>query len=284
MSRLGYQNTVQRDLQVSYNHLPDYISDLSHAIHTPYPPFAELGVKKDSVYQQMNTNVLQIENEYYGLIRPKQTIQRGEKPTQALKSRGIEYIEMRCVDLNPFTPTGIDSPTAHFLEVFALHSLLSDSPHFEATEYAELAIRQEQMVEQGRKPDLRIDMSGADADFKNAALGLMTEMQRVALVLDEAHDTTRYSASIAAQIAKIEHPEQTYAAQVLVEMEKHQNNFFAFGHSIAEQHRDYFLSRPLSAERQAFFSQETQTSHAAQKAIEDSDTLSFDDFLAEYIA
>jgi glutamate--cysteine ligase len=104
MSRLGYQNTVQRDLQVSYNHLPDYIRDLSHAIHTPYPPFAELGVKKDGVYQQMNTNVLQIENEYYGLIRPKQTIQRGEKPTQALKSRGIEYIEMRCVDLNPFTP------------------------------------------------------------------------------------------------------------------------------------------------------------------------------------
>ncbi|MDO8417961.1 MAG: glutamate--cysteine ligase [Agitococcus sp.] len=284
MSRLGYQNTVQRDLQVSYNHLPDYIRDLSHAIHTPYPPFAELGVKKDGVYQQMNTNVLQIENEYYGLIRPKQTIQRGEKPTQALKSRGIEYIEMRCVDLNPFTPTGIDSPTAHFLEVFALHSLLSDSPHFEAAEYAELAVRQEQMVEQGRKPDLHIDMNGADADFKNSALSLMAEMQRVALVLDEAHNTTRYSASIDAQIAKIEHPEQTYAAQVLVEMEKHQNNFFAFGHSIAEQHRDYFLSRPLSAERQDFFNQEAQASHAAQKAIEDSDTLSFDDFLAAYIA
>jgi glutamate--cysteine ligase len=111
----------------------------------------------------------------------------------------------------------------------------------------------------------------------------MAEMQRVALVLDEAHDTTRYSASIAAQIAKIEHPEQTYAAQVLVEMEKHQNNFFAFGHSIAEKHRDYFLSRPLSAERQAFFNQEAQTSHAAQKTIEDSDTQSFDDFLAAYI-
>jgi hypothetical protein len=40
-----------------------------------------------------------------------------------------------------------------------LHSLLRDSPHFEAVEYAELAVRQEQMVEQGRKPDLHIDIN-----------------------------------------------------------------------------------------------------------------------------
>ena len=166
MSRLGYQNTVQSDLQVSYNQLADYIHDLSHAIHT-YPPFAELGLKKDGVYQQMNTNVLQIENEYYGLIRPKQTIQR------------VEYIEMRCVDLNPFTPTGIDSPTAHFLEVFALHSLLSDSPHFEAAEYAELAIRQEQMVEQGRKPELHIDMNASATDFKASALRSVVLLQKM---------------------------------------------------------------------------------------------------------
>ncbi len=284
MSRLGYQNTVQRDLQVSYNHLPDYIQDLSHAIHTPYPPFAELGVKKDGVYQQMNTNVLQIENEYYGLIRPKQTIQRGEKPTQALKGRGIEYIEMRCVDLNPFTPTGIDSPTSHFLEVFALHSLLSDSPFFQASEYAELGERQERMVEQGRAPQLNLTIDGSAADFKQSALSLLAEMEYVARVLDDAHATTLYSASISAQIAKVEHPEQTYAAQVLAAMPNYHNNFLAFGHAIAEQHRDYFLQRPLSAERQAFFEQQAKESHAAQQDIEASDNMNFDDFLAAYIA
>lgn len=284
MSRLGYQNTVQRDLQVSYNHLPDYINDLTHAIHTPYAPFAELGLKKDGVYQQMNTNILQIENEYYGLIRPKQTAQRGEKPTQALKARGIEYIEMRCVDLNPFAPTGIDSTTAHFLEVFALHSALSQSPEFSAQKYAELDERQEQMVERGRAPQLHITINGESADFKRAALELLSEMQQVAQVLDTAHETTTYSQSISHQIDKIEHPEQTYAAQVLAEMAKYDNNFFAFGNAIAEQHRDYFLSRPLSAERQAFFEQAAQQSLLAQKMIEDSDTLSFDEFLADYIA
>ena len=283
MSRLGYQNTVQRDLQVSYNHLPDYIDNLSSAIHTPYPPFADIGVKKDGVYQQMNANVLQIENEYYGLIRPKQTTQRGEKPTQALKARGIEYIEMRCVDLNPFSPIGIDKPTAHFLEVYALHSVLSDSEFFSEDEYHELSIRQEQMVEQGRAPNLQVTINGQAADFKTHALTLLNEMRAVALVLDEAHQTTRYSESIDQQMAKIEHPELTYAAQVLAEMAKHNNSFFAFGAAIAEQHRDYFLSQPLSAERVALFTEQAQESLAGQKAIEDSDTLSFDEFLAEYI-
>ncbi|MBK6757067.1 MAG: glutamate--cysteine ligase [Moraxellaceae bacterium] len=283
MSRLGYQNTVQRDLHVSYNQLSEYIDDLTHAIHTPYAPFTKLGVKKEGVYQQMNTNVLQIENEYYGLIRPKQTAQSGEKPTQALKARGIEYIEMRCVDLNPFAPTGIDSTTAHFLEVFALHSVLTDSPDFSAHKYAELDERQEQMVERGRAPALKVTINGQAADFKSAALELLQEMQQVAVVLDNAHQTSQYSASISTQLAKIEQPEQTYAAQVLVEMQKYDNNFFAFGSAIAEQHRDYFLSRPLSAERMAFFEQQAQTSHTAQKAIEDSDTQTFEDFLADYI-
>ena len=232
----------------------------------------------------MNANVLQIENEYYGLIRPKQTAQSGEKPTQALKARGIEYIEMRCVDLNPFAPTGIDSTTAHFLEVFALHSVLTDSPDFSAHKYAELDERQEQMVERGRAPALKITINGQAADFKSAALELLEEMQQVALVLDNAHQTTQYSASISTQLAKIEQPEQTYAAQVLAEMQKYDNNFFAFGNAIAEQHRDYFLSRPLSAERMAFFEQQAQASHSAQKAIENSDTQSFEDFLADYIA
>ncbi len=139
------------------------------------------------------------------------------------------------------------------------------------------------MVEQGRAPALQVTINGQAADFKTHALTLLNEMRAVALVLDEAHQTTRYSESIDQQMAKIEHPELTYAAQVLAEMAKHNNSFFAFGAAIAEQHRDYFLSQPLSAERVALFTEQAQESLAAQKAIEDSDTLSFDEFLAEYI-
>ena len=123
---------------------------------------------------------MQIENEYYGLIRPKQTTQRGEKPTQALKARGIEYIEMRCVDLNPFSPIGIDKPTAHFLEVYALHSVLSDSEFLPKTNTTNCLFAKNKWLSKARAPNLQVTINGQAADFKTHALTLLNEMRAVA--------------------------------------------------------------------------------------------------------
>jgi glutamate--cysteine ligase len=285
MSRLGYQNTVQRDLHVSYNRLDHYIRDLSHAIHTPYPAFEQLGVKNaDGDYVQMNANVLQIENEYYGLIRPKRTTLRGEKPTQALRSRGVEYVELRCVDLNPFAPTGIDSPTAHFLEVFALHSLLYSEAPFTPAEYAHLGERQETMVERGREPGLQLRVDEEAVAFAEVAGRLLAEMADVATLLDQAHQTRLYSAAILEQQQKLGQPDQTYAARVLKAIGEHDDSFFTFGKAVAEEHRALFRSRRLSPEREALFRQQTADSLQAQADLEAADTLSFDDFLAAYNA
>ena len=139
------------------------------------------------------------------------------------------------------------------------------------------------MVEQGRAPALHISINGQAADFKTHALTLLEEMSAVAQVLDTAHHTTRYHEAIQQQLLKIEHPERTYAAKVLAELAKHNHSFFAFGAAIAKQHRDYFLSQPLSEARLALFEQQAHASLMAQKTIEDNDTLSFDDFLADYI-
>ncbi len=285
MSRLGYQNTVQRDLHVSYNRLDHYIRDLSHAIHTPYPAFEQLGVKNaDGDYVQMNTNILQIENEYYGLIRPKRTTLRGEKPTQALRSRGVEYVELRCVDLNPFTPTGIDSPTAHFLEVFALHSLLCGEAPFTPAEYAQLGERQETMVERGREPGLQLRVDEENTGFAEVAGRFLAEMAEIAVLLDQAHQTTLYSDAIREQQLKLAQPEQTYAARVLDAMKAHGNSFFAFGKAVAEEHRALFRQRTLSPDREALFHRHSAESLQAQAALEASDTMDFDAFLAAYNA
>ena len=56
------------------------------------------------------------------MIRP------GERPLHALRERGVEYIEVRCMDLDPFEPVGIDAATMRFLDIFLLHCLLADSP------------------------------------------------------------------------------------------------------------------------------------------------------------
>lgn len=283
MSSLGYQNTVQSDLKVSYNGIDDYVRDLSHAIRTPYPPFEQIGLKDaEGEYQQISTNILQIENEYYGLIRPKRTTQRGERPTTALSRRGVEYVELRCVDLNPFSPIGIDDTSAHFLEVFALHCLLSDSPPFSGIEYAALPANQQQMVERGRDPELRLDVHGESRLFVEQAERLFDELTALAPVLDVAHGTTAYAQAIAHEARKLYNPGLTYSATIVRELKGNDCSFFEFAQRMARTHGEYFRARPLQGERAEAFAEAAAMSHREQAAIEAADTLSFPDFLADW--
>jgi glutamate--cysteine ligase len=283
MSSLGYQNTVQSELKVSYNGINEYVSDLAHAIRTPFPRFEEIGLKDATgEYQQINTNILQIENEYYGLVRPKRTIERGERPTTALSRRGVEYVELRCVDLNPFTPIGIDATSAHFLEVFALHCLLRDAPRFADYEYQCLPRNQQEVVERGRDPELVLRFCGQERKFRDLAAELMGELAAVAPLLDAAHGTQEYSRAIAREALKLENPELTYSATLLRELKDNDCSFFQFARKTAEEHGAWFRQRPLESARAAEFTEKATLSHREQAAIEAADTLSFPEFLDAY--
>ena len=129
MSDLGYQNNAQAGLTPCYDDLSSYTESLYRAVSTPYAPYEAMGIKDAAGnWQQLNTNVLQIENEYYSNIRPKRVTATGERPLQALRARGIQYIEVRCLDINPFLPLGIDLNEARFLDAFLLFCALADSP------------------------------------------------------------------------------------------------------------------------------------------------------------
>lgn len=280
MSSLGYQNTVQSDLKVSYNGLGEYVRDLSHAIRTPYAPFEQIGLKDaQGEYQQISTNILQIENEYYGLIRPKRTTERGERPTTALSRRGVEYVELRCVDLNPFSPVGIDATSAHFLEVFALHCLLSDSPPFTGLEYAALPVNQQHMVERGRDPELRLEVRGESRLFGEQAERLLDELALLAPVLDDAHGTKAYSQAIAQESRKLFDPALTYSAIIVRELRDNDCSFFEFAQRMAREHGAHFRGRPLQGDQAERFADMAAVSHREQAAIEAADTLAFPEFL-----
>jgi glutamate--cysteine ligase len=283
MSSLGYQNTVQSELAVSYNGLDEYVRDLSHAIHTPYAPFEAIGLKDaQGEYQQINTNILQIENEYYGLVRPKRTTQRGERPTVALSRRGVEYVELRCVDLNPFAPIGIDSTSAHFLEVFALHCLLREAPPFTAGEYRCLPKNQELVVERGRDPELALRFCGEERQFHELAAALVAELAEVAPLLDAAHGTKAYTQAIAREAQKLDDPELTYSATILRELASNGCSFFEFGREAAARQAAHFRARPLTGARAAEFAEAAANSHREQAAVEAADNVDFPEFLAAW--
>lgn len=284
MSSLGYQNDAQADLKVSYNSLDEYVRDLDRAIRTPYAPYEAMGVKQNGVYQQLNGHILQIENEYYGLIRPKRNGASGERPTQSLARAGVEYVELRCVDLDPFEPFGISSESAHFLEVFALHCALAESPVFSEADYQRLPLNQQAMVERGRDPALEIDTGHGFVRFRELASRLFVELHAVAEILDSAHVSKAYGAAVAAQLAKLEDPSLTGSAMVLQAVDKWDGCFYNFAMDRAERARDYFIQRPLANERAAAYRDEAETSLHRQADLEAAPAPAFDDFLQQYFA
>jgi len=284
MGPLGYQSSAQSVLHISYNSLDEYANSMVDALTMQYPEYVAHGVKHQGEYRQLNTAVLQIENEFYGTIRPKRRTNSGERPVAALRERGVEYVEVRCLDLNPFLPVGLDEQQMHFLDTFLLLCLLADSGPDSPAEFSRMADNQLAVVERGRDPDLTL-LNERNEALSPAQWGqlLLSECEVIADLLDNNQAGTPYRRATEAQRVKLEDPALTPSAQILAAMRERGVPFFRFSMDQGFAHRTHFAALPLNdAERQRF-EQEVADSVAAQAAIEAADELDFDSFLQQYL-
>jgi glutamate--cysteine ligase len=289
MGRLGYQSDAQTSLSVSYNCLDSYGHSLQGALTQPYPEYAAIGIKANNgVYQQLNTSLLQIENEFYGTIRPKRVIFPGERPLHALRERGVEYVEVRCMDLNPFLPEGIDADTAHFLDTFLLHCLLSDSPPDTLQEVAELSRNQHLTASRGREPGLQLERRGANIGLTDWALEVLEGCRPIAEKLDavQGFESTTGPHQRAWQLAwdALHDTSRLPSARVLAAMQnEHANSHVGFALAQSLHTREAMLAQPLSAEQQADMQREAAESLAEQGRIEAADTMPFEIYRQTYL-
>ncbi|RVU49303.1 glutamate--cysteine ligase [Rubrivivax rivuli] len=286
MGRLGYQSEAQANLAVSYNSLDGYAASLHGALTQPYPAYEKIGVRNlGGEYNQLATTLLQIENEFYGTIRPKRVIKSGERPLHALRERGVEYIEVRCMDLDPFEPVGINAQTLRFLDVFLLHCLLQDSPPDTPAEIAELGRNQHHTAAHGREPGLTLERGGQPVLLADWAHELLTECATIALALDAAHGTEAYSAAVAAGQAALAAPSTLPSARVLAAIEKDFDlRYTAFIRHQAEATRAQMLALPWPAEHQANFEAMAAVSVRRQQALEAEDSMDFETFRQHYVS
>ena len=159
MGDLGYTSKAQAGLFISYNSLEEYTDALYKAIKTPYEPYEHFATA-DGSPAQVNSNILQMEAEFYSTIRPKRIPGPDERPVHALRKHGVEYIEVRCLDLNPFLPVGIDEDVMYFLNSFLLYCVLQPSPPTSREEYAEIDSNIKAVVRRGREPGLELKNGG----------------------------------------------------------------------------------------------------------------------------
>jgi glutamate--cysteine ligase len=282
MSDLGYQNNAQAGLVPPYNTLREYMKSLSNAVRQPYPPYEKLGAQRDGEWVQINTNVLQIENEFYATIRPKRVINTGERAVEALCTRGVQYVEVRCMDVDPFEPLGISLQTSRFLDAFLLFCALSDSPLTDDAEGRQNVENFARTVKEGRRPGLTLRHAGRDVELQQWGIELLDAISATAAVLDEQRGDQVHADALHAQRIKLNSPERTPSARVLAEIRHNGGSFERFALQQSKAHAEDFRSRPLSDGEMAFFKSLAQTSLNEQAKMEREQTGDFDQFITDY--
>lgn len=282
MGDLGYNSDAQKGLRICYNSLPNYVETLRQAIMQPHPGYARFSCGADGDYQQLNDSLLQIENEFYSPIRPKRVTQSGETPLHALTESGIEYIEVRCIDVSPFCPTGLDAQQIRFLDTFLLYCLLTDSPSCDDEEQDCLAANLEAVVNRGREPGLNLRTCTGERQLADWSKELLHNMHDIAATLDTAHCSHNYAESLREQMAKVNDPELTPSARVLREMREGGLTFFRFALGYSQRWAEHFRQHSLPPEKAAEFAEKANASLQAQRELEAADEISFEEYLANF--
>ncbi|MDC0661303.1 glutamate--cysteine ligase [Marinobacter sp. SS21] len=284
MGDLGYHNNAQASLNICFNELQTYTATLAGALRTPWPDYEKLGVRRDGQFIQISTSILQIENEYYSAIRPKRTTEREEKPIEALNARGVEYVEVRCLDLDPFSPVGVTAEQLDFLDLFLLDCLLADSPRIDDEECAHLDDCYKDVVSRGRAEDLMLTSCAGAQPVLAAARALLDRLTPLAEQLDGLTGDERYRKALAVQLDKLAHPGHLPSARVMEAMTASGLGHRDWALAQAKQQQAEFRARPLPADVQQAFDTMSRESLVGQAELEQSDSLPFDRFLEQYLA
>jgi glutamate--cysteine ligase len=274
MSNFGYNTREQDHLDISYNTLQEFVNGLRKATTESNPVFEKIGVKRQGKYQQLNTNTLQLENELYAPIRPKRVAKTDEKLSDALQNRGVEYVEVRSLDINPYTETGIDREQVYFLDVFLTYCLLQDSPHLSIEQHCTAKKNQNRVATSGRDLSLELLDDTTPKSIKTWGEELFEDLTDIALLLDRAEQGEKFQAALKRQYQLLTNPELTLSARMLRDMREQNLEFNELALSLAKRHRDTLLKTDYSQIKPDDFAAEVKASLQKQREIEMPGTLS----------
>ena len=282
MSNYGYRNPVQSEICIDHNSIDRYIETLKSTISTPYSEYEKFESKPDGEFSQLNANLLQIENEYYSVIRPKRRTLPMEKPTQALQSRGVEYIEVRCLDLDPFETIGISDSQARFLDVFLTYCLLCPSPSLSNEHPQVVATNKDATVLNGRAPNLVLQRNGKKTTLVSWGSELMEDLEAVAEIFDKVSTVNGYRHAVREQSLKLNNPERTPSARILNELMERDEAFFEFAMRKAQESKKTIASKKFAQTDVEYYDDVARASIGKQMEIEREDNLDFEQFLKNY--
>ena len=279
MSDLGYQNADRVKLEVSTDSIEEYISDLVDATRTEFKGYKKIGEYKSEDFCQLNSNILQIDDEFYAIARPKSSNISDMRLTSKLTHYGVDYIELRSLDLNPFNRNGLDLETIYFIELLFLHCLLKTSPKISKDEMKEIRNNESLVSRTGRKPDLNLSENQKNISLKSWALRIIEEISEIAEDMDGTKNI--YSESLNNMKKKVLDPDITLSNKLLDKALTEKLGFSELGNLIGSDNKEHFLKSEKNKNWE-LLEKEAMSSIVDQRSLEDKDSKTFKEYLGDY--
>ena len=281
MSDLGYQNINQSKAAISLNSLQEYINDLKQATLTKSDDFQKIDKETTEAYPQINSNILQIEDEYYAVCRPKSSSVFNQRLTTKLEDTGVDYIELRSLDINPFQRIGISLETVHFLEVFMIYCTFNSSPLIKNEEIEEIKQNDLLVATRGREKGLNLSNNGTKISLKNWANQILDEMSYIASLMD--NKTTDFSSIIRKFSSQVIDPDKTLSGMLLNQILTEKMDFLELGKTMGNDYKNYYISLSKSKNSDwSLLEKESADSKRRQVELEQANKQSFKDFISQY--
>lgn len=189
MSDIGYVSDAQKSLNVKYNSLEEFLEKINKAIKIPFKDFQEKGLLDSSGnYQQISNGVIQIENEYYDSIRPKRASEDNVRPYDQLKKHGIEYLEIRGVDIDPNELLGISKHHVQFLDLILLYCLILPSPKISDEEKIDIDRNDSESVYRGRSKEATLIKEGLKVNLHEERKKIFDDLKIMAKYMKNSEE------------------------------------------------------------------------------------------------
>lgn len=195
MSDLGYQSKEQANLDICFDDVECYVKSLQDATKLKSENFSKIPVfDNDGNYNQINRSVLQIENEFYSDIRPK-SIKDPSGSMFSLLANGVNYIEVRNLDINPYACFGVTAEQVKFLDLLLLsRALLPNS----VSNIKEKNHNNQLVAWKGRQKDLLLSCFDREVSLNEWVQQIYKDCSDLAFVLDRDSKDKPYKQALRA--------------------------------------------------------------------------------------
>ena len=284
MGDIGYQNNKEEDMgvHIDYNSLKNYVKSLNSAIKKNCGEYEKIGVFSEGYYKQINSNILQIENEYYSTVRPKPNPNLELRPSKGLNISGVDYIELRSIDNNIFSKAGIDIDQMYFTELLIMHSLFSNDSKISENELIEIKKNLTNVAHKGRDRKLKLNIKGNEKLLLNELDIILDEIEKIASLIFSITKDEKYKDCVKIQKEKIKEKNCLPSDRVLTEMTENQLSFYEFTMNNISKQKKYFNN--LDTDNVIMNSLEKESIDSLKKQIdlEKNQKESYEDYIKKY--